>query len=239
MNKIAELVKEAEVRGVLAALVDGGHLKVASQEEFDALTEVVSASIDGYDHDLNTVLSKTAEVIEYLENGDFEKEAGEAEIDETAVMAAFGELSMMKMAGQIDEEAFAKEANKLQALLDFGRKAVESTKGAAGRAFAGAKNVGKEIKDAAVAGQARRGHAAVGEAKRNISDLSKFDTKSGNAFEQALNKGFADKKIPYEQALAKGKRDRLIGVAKTTGLYGAGAAGTAVGGKALYDKYKK
>lgn len=198
MNKIASLVKEAEVRGVLAGLVDGGHLKIASVEDLEALTEAVSGAVEGYDYDLDTILSKTAEVIEAMEDKGQDKEASEDEVDETAVMAAFGELSMMKMAGEIDEDSFEKEASKLKAMLE-GAKAVGSkVKAAPGKA----KEVAKKVKDT-FTGKARDEYAMKG----------------------ALEDGYLGK--------LKAKRNQMIGARA------AAAGATGLGGKALYDKYKK
>lgn len=65
MNKFAHMVKTAEVRGVMAYLVDSKMVKVASEEDFNTLVNVVSDNLEG-DYDLNTVLSKTAEILTEL-----------------------------------------------------------------------------------------------------------------------------------------------------------------------------
>ena len=225
MNKIASLVKEAEVRGVLAGLVDGGHLKIASVEDLEALTEVVSGAVEGYDYDLNTILSKTAEVIEYLENEGQDKEASEDEVDETAVMAAFGELSMMKMAGEIDDETFEKEASKLTAVRDALAVAGSKAKGLGKKVLdtATGKNVIKEFNNRKASGQA----------------IKTMEGKFRSAGIKPENLG-ADHHWNLNMASAKGMRKNdtkniVKEVGKTVGL--AGAAG--VSGKALYDKYKK
>lgn len=41
MDKLAELVRDSEVRGAMAAFVDLGLVKVAGQEAFDALVDAV------------------------------------------------------------------------------------------------------------------------------------------------------------------------------------------------------
>lgn len=212
MDKIATLVKEAEVRGVLAGLADAGHLKIASAEELEAFTEAVSGLLPDTEYDLNDVLNKTAEVLEYLESGEkLEKEAGEAEeIDQTAVMAAFGELSMMKMAGEIDEEAFAKEASRLTAML-------EGAKALASKGTQAAKEIGSgsRIKSLMQSGKST---------KARIKEFADNEMKPG--------KNVTDHLRALRKSTAKE-------VGKTVGLYGSGAAGAALGGKALYDKYKK
>lgn len=108
MEKIAEMAKEAEVRGVLAAFVDQGLLKVASAEAFDELAGKVAAVIapDGY-----TIEDIAAATDSLLTSGFSEKTA--AEQDDTARKAALGDLLMMKMAGEIDDATFSKEAGLL------------------------------------------------------------------------------------------------------------------------------
>ena len=50
MQKIAEQVKEAEVRGCVAAFIDAGLVKIAGQEEFDAVCSAVTEQLpDAYD----------------------------------------------------------------------------------------------------------------------------------------------------------------------------------------------
>lgn len=183
MNKIASLVKEAEVRGVLAGLVDGGHLKIASVEDLEALTEAVSGAVEGYDYDLNTILSKTAEVIEAQENEGQDKEASEDEVDETAVMAAFGELSMMKMAGEIDEDSFEKEASKLKAMLE------------------GAKAVGSKVKGAAAKAKELPGKAK--DSAKNFKDTFTGKARDEYAMKGALEDGYLGK--------LKDKKNQMIG----------------------------
>lgn len=210
MNKIASLVKEAEVRGVLAGLVDGGHLKIASAEDLEALTEVVSGAVEGYDYDLNTILSKTAEVMEALENEGQDKEASEDEVDETAVMAAFGELSMMKMAGEIDEESFEKEAANLKAIMEGAK--------------AGAKSIGGKIKEIATGSRIKPLMDSVKSTKKRVGEFTEAGVKPSQDLLKHLKK-------------VKGSTAKEVG--KTVGLYGAAAGATGLGGKALYDKYKK
>lgn len=68
MEKIADLIKEYSVRGVLSELVSGGILKIASLEELETLTKAVTYSVDGYDYTLEDVLEKTATILKAIEN---------------------------------------------------------------------------------------------------------------------------------------------------------------------------
>lgn len=63
MDKFAELVRDSEVRGAMAAFVDLGMVKVASQEEFDGLVDAVCQGIGDEDYDLQKVASLTEEVL--------------------------------------------------------------------------------------------------------------------------------------------------------------------------------
>lgn len=63
MDKFAELVRDSEIRGAMAAFVDLGMVKVASQEEFDGLVEAVCQGIGDEDYDLQKVASLTEEVL--------------------------------------------------------------------------------------------------------------------------------------------------------------------------------
>lgn len=103
MDKIAQL-KHAEVAGVISGLIDGGYIKLASEQEFEDLTGIVAGSISD-NWDLNEVLDKTAEVM-----------SGEEDMDKTAeeALAEFGALCLVKQAGLISDEDFYKEAAKVK-----------------------------------------------------------------------------------------------------------------------------
>ena len=264
MDKLAYLVKEAEVRGVLAGLVDTGHLKVASVEDIDAMAGAVSDMIEGTDYDLDTVLDKTAELIEYLNSDEYAQEEQEktaGEIDETARMAAFGELSMMKMAGEIDEDSFVsaieelgfqvKEAGNAWSDMMLGRNG----KGGANKAkasdfenvlrtpelsnsdFRSPKGSNIPKQKTVIHAPHRPGPAPTSK----TSPAGSFDKKPSVA--DKVKKGFGGAK-ETASSLARKAGDyafRHPGQMKALkGVGGAAAlAGAAVGGKALYDKYKK
>ena len=117
MQKFAHLVKTAEVRGVMAYLVDSEMVKVASAEDFDKLVDVVSGEL-GEEYDLNTVLSKTAEILDAdpVEGNqkEVEEPAAEGEVKEAQdnyeIERELGRLYMAKEAGEITEEYFQKQA---------------------------------------------------------------------------------------------------------------------------------
>lgn len=107
MDKIAE-IKEAEVRGVLAAFVDTNMLKVASEEDFDKLAEVVTAYLpDQYD------VQAIADTTDALLSQAAKSEKTAVESETTAHMAALGELLTMKIAGKIDDQAFGENVSEL------------------------------------------------------------------------------------------------------------------------------
>lgn len=106
MDKLAELAKEAEVRGVLAAYVDQGLLKVASAEDFDALSTAVTRNLTSDSYTIDDIATTTDRL---LAGG--EKTA--ADLEDTARKAALGELLLKKMAGDIDMPTFTKEAGYL------------------------------------------------------------------------------------------------------------------------------
>ena len=107
MDKIAEMVRDAEIRGALAAFVDAGLVKVASQEAFEGLVAAVGNKLGEDDYDLQKVAAVTDEIL-----GEAEKTAA-VQDDELIRNAALGELLQMKVAGQIDDETFQKEASQL------------------------------------------------------------------------------------------------------------------------------
>lgn len=113
MNKFASQVKEAEVRGAMAAFIDAGLVKVAGQAAFDELCGVVADNI-GYDASLNDIAAVTEQVL----SGDMQKTAQ----DEMAIKAALGDLLMQKTAGLISNTAYKREAGKLMKMAYLGRR---------------------------------------------------------------------------------------------------------------------
>ena len=111
MDKLAA-IKMAEVQGVLAALVDAELVKVASEEYFNKLAEVVIENLTD-DYDLNEVLEKTAAIIEAVNAEPMEKEA--EELDEVGQALLYHhELVLKKEAGEVSDEEFRKEAKAIR-----------------------------------------------------------------------------------------------------------------------------
>lgn len=75
MEKTAELVRMAEVRGCLAAFHDAGLIKVANDQAFDGLCEQVADMI-GYDYDLEKIAKSTDAVIAADYERQMQKRAG-------------------------------------------------------------------------------------------------------------------------------------------------------------------
>lgn len=65
MDKVA-MIKSAEVRGVLACLVDNNLIKIANEEAFEAIADTVAGNL-GDDYNLEDVLDGTASVVETAE----------------------------------------------------------------------------------------------------------------------------------------------------------------------------
>lgn len=115
MDKLAELVRDVEVRGVLGACVHSGVLPELSPEGFDKLAADVSAKIgDDENYTIDSVMQAAADVL----NESAEKTASEASAEEgeektasdedidAAVHMALGEVFLQKLANEIDDETF-------------------------------------------------------------------------------------------------------------------------------------
>ena len=100
MDKMAFAVRNAEVRGALAAFVDADLIKCASTSDFDALAERVASDIPEMDYTLDDIAAATQLA---LSGENREKTAAEHSSD---VKAALGELMLMKVAGEIDRATF-------------------------------------------------------------------------------------------------------------------------------------
>lgn len=228
MEKIASLVKTAEVRGVMACLVDSDLVKVANAEDFDALTEAVSENLSE-DYNLDEVLNKTAEILDAVEaeagSGEQEKEASNEDITEADVYAAYGELSMMKEAGEISEEDFEKEAASLQDL-------VQGAKNLGGKAYGGdvaqvAKSFGSKAKAApskykdALLGKGSKGAkqnlqygkknlsddvGSVSEAQKKLDAAKNFPNRSNKDAQGLLNQIKSKRGTELSQAQGRAKQ---------------------------------
>ena len=94
LNKFAQ-VKEAEVRGVLAAFVDNGLINVQTPQQFDKLASVVSNNLPA---------SYTVDDIANLTLPAMQKVAEDS--SDNATQMALGELALMKVAGQVSDAEF-------------------------------------------------------------------------------------------------------------------------------------
>jgi len=246
MDKIA-MVKAAEVRGVLACLVDNEMVKVGNEAEFEEVAAAVAEEL-GDEYTLEDVLEGTAEVmeaIEALENmsdeelaeleaaiaaeegapaeeevleevPEEEKVASDKGHEKTAELKQqYTDLVMAKEAGEISENYFEKEANKIMDLL---RAAGGAARSAPGRAGAAAKAAPGQVRDAARAapGQVRdAARAAPAAARRGgeaLKDGLTFDrlraarrSKGSPEFRQALRRqGYRQSGLAYGGAGAAG-----------------------------------
>ena len=148
MEKLAQICN-SEVRGVLAALVDTGHIKVASAEDFDQLSDAVQASLPSLEYDIDDIVKIAADLLE----GE-EKTASYNDVYNEN-MAALGELLLMKTAGQISDAEFAevgeylvKSAGLGSAIAGVARSAGQKIKAAPGQIATGARFTGQKIKAA-------------------------------------------------------------------------------------------
>lgn len=104
MNKIAAAVREAEVRGALAAFIDGGLMESLEQASFDKLASDVAGMLeDGY----------TVEDIATCAGQCLNPEASQEKTAAEAVQFAMGGLLMNKIAGVITDEQFAEAVESL------------------------------------------------------------------------------------------------------------------------------
>lgn len=207
MQKLAAQVKEAEVRGCMAAFVDAGLVKVANQQGFENLCDAVTNCLpDNYD--LQTVADATDYV---LSGGTMQKTA--AEKHDVACKAALGELLMMKTAGQIDNATFVREAGTLMKMAE-GEAAPKAS------LLSKAKN------------KARAGWAATEGARNSIAEAYKAKDIRDAIAAIKYNRTPLGKLAPmaWGGKLAKG-------VGKTGLAYGIPLATAAGAAKLLYDKY--
>ena len=106
MDKVA-MIKSAEVRGVLACLVDNGLVKVANEESFEAIADAVASNL-GDDYTLEDVLDNTADVVETAEAID-----NMTVVERAALAAAIDNMTdeeRAALAAAIDEDAAAAAA---------------------------------------------------------------------------------------------------------------------------------
>jgi len=146
-EKLAGLVKIAEINGVMGALLENKIIKIASDEDYEIIAEAVAERLPE-DYDVDAMLAVVDEVMD--EYAALEDDAAEAAIaeeeavkeastkeeatkeasDKTAepteedLLAMYGYLHLSKEAGEITEAQFKKEAGFIgTALGRMGRAA--------------------------------------------------------------------------------------------------------------------
>lgn len=156
MDKIAQAVRRAEVNGFVAGLIDSGIIKVATEEEAVIVADVIEEHLPE-EYDMEDAMAIAAEVIDALDEEAAAAAAGvepepeavdeegmavvasDEEFNETAAMAAYGELSMAKLAGNISEKEFEKEAAFIRSMLNSAKAGKEAL-------VRGAKATGRQMK---------------------------------------------------------------------------------------------
>ena len=133
------MVKQAEVSGALAALVDEGIVKVASVEDFEDIAQVISENLPEQ-YDADDFFAKTAEVMDEVYVIYEGANDGMDKVAEEDALAYIGVLALQKEAGEITQEEFVKEAG---AAAEIGARAPGMVADFLG---AGAKATGKAIR---------------------------------------------------------------------------------------------
>lgn len=241
MDKLAQ-IRESEVRGVLAALVDCGQIKVASAEDFDILASAVADNI-GTSYSVDDIASVTADLI----GGSVKTAEGQ---HETACMAALGELLMLKTANEIDDETFAyaaepllKEAVSIRgawgSAKDTGRQLLDLDSADAAKSIRGGLSSAKQyLKDGftfkGIRDAAEKRNAAESYRKNVRRLVSDKDAIGSTEARNQLRKNFKGRVgTPDERKLTRG----LGQAALAYGSAAAGLGGASYLGKKLYDKY--
>ena len=255
MEKIA-MIKTAEVYGVMSSLVENGAVKVASESAFNSLTSIVANTIPGAEYSLEDVLSKTAEVLDEVQDMseeelaelaaviEAEEAAQEAEVipedlvdadpempkeaseneNEMDLKAQYGELAMAKVAGDISDEYFDKEASKI----------LDALKGA--KSFVGKGLKGEGIKDSVknlrssqgLAGQARTAQKDLLGAAKKLKSQG-YTGAASQRLKDATGAGKTKKM--YQDLAFSDKKQVGRAVGRSAAAYGGAAALT--GGAAL------
>ena len=109
MIKTAQ-ARESEIRGVLAAMVDGGLIEIDTPENFSKVAAEVNYRTPG-DYDIDTIFGVVDGLLQEVESG----QTKTAEVEDVAeapeadnFLSALGSLTLTKVAGQISEADFDK-----------------------------------------------------------------------------------------------------------------------------------
>ena len=222
MNKIAELTRLAEVRGTLAAFIDGGllNMDVNDTEGFNKLACDVSAAFgDSMDYTVEDVLCKTAEIL------------GAAPQEKTAeedVQFALGGLMLSKLAGEMSDEEFGSAVNGLLKEASFFKEKSKM------------QQVGEAISDKM--DDLKEGAIAAGKKVReNISDkMDDLKDATDDAVKTTRKKLKAVKKDTAKAVRTGAKKTVEFAAKNKKGLAAgaAGAAGLTAAGLAAYSKMR-
>lgn len=238
LNKVAEEVKEAEVRGVEAAFCDSGLVKVASAEDFDDLVVKV-ASLVGDSYTIEDIANATDVVL----SGGLDKEAEEIDTV-SAASDIIGTAYIMKVAGDISEDDFEnfsdsllKEAAKAPSASVFKKYLDVLTGGNIRRAMRQNKINDKMVSRKMSIYRGKTKDMAMKEYQANPENaLEKMRAYyKSNAAKKEPSSRLLDMKSLLEKKFGNGKSQVAKEVAKTVGT----GLGTAAGvGGAGYGVYK-
>jgi len=263
MDKIAKAVRRAEVNGFVAGLIDSGIMKVANEEEAAVVADVIEEHLPE-DYDMEDAMAIAAEVVDalggeaegegyedegYEDDGMVVEASDKSDVNMAAVMAAYGELTMAKEAGDISEGEFEKQAVTLKGIVggaknlykgDYAgfagqaRRHVNAAKQGLGSAF-GAKALRRGLSESGEAGDKMK---ALADAAAKKNAVRQRIVGEGNAYTKATAQqqpGFIG--LTKQRSAAKSKA--LKGAAATGAAYGTTGVGAAYGGQKLYDKYNQ
>lgn len=229
MDKIAQ-IKLAETHGVLAALADTGLLKVASEEDFDFMTEKVAEAL-GDDYDMDQVISKTAGceyLMDKIASEEFSiDEVAEVMDKEACTFADLGEFLMLKEAkdGLLALPEAPSTIGKVRNTVSDGVKntiiknqpKIQEAKSA--------------LKDVFSLKDIRSKYKAYSDATKTVDPaITAYMDKA---------KDIADKAKAEASAFVSPHRSALLKSIGKAGLaYGIPTAAALYGGKKLYDRFK-
>lgn len=280
MEKLAGLIKQAEVNAFVGALADTGFLKVANDEELAIVADAIAENLPE-DYTMEDALGIAGEVIEAMDEGEGEGEVAPEEevipededmvveacdkgeeINEAAAMAAMGELAMAKMAGEISEAEFEKEALSIESLLQGGKglaqKAYTGNIGAGAKAVEGVRELTQKAYTGDIGAGAKAVKSGFGRALRgtNVKNLKnargELNASVAKELKDLKARGIdpsgpvasranfvSQSSAGIGAGIKKALRNERLKTWGTRGAVGAAAGGAGLGAKALYDKYNQ
>jgi hypothetical protein len=150
-----------------------------------------------------------------------------------------GELAMAKMAGEISDEEFEKEALSIEGL-------VQGAKGLGKKVYTGFNSAKQDIGSVFKADSLRKGMTGMKDSREEMAGLKDLLAKKNK---QRVNIGGKDARkasmgnLPgygsAKKRQAAARLQALKGLGATGAAYGGAGAAAGLGGKALYDKYNQ